>query len=69
MKRGDFVWIERDGRRIRGMILLAAENENSLMVMFDGTFFGYVSMLPLLREDGEYRDLIQGQPVTVEVCG
>jgi hypothetical protein len=67
MKRGDFVWIERGEVKMRAMVTLASPNGNSLMVMFDGMFCGYVSMMPLLRSDGEYRDLIAGNRVKVEL--
>jgi len=66
MKRGDFVWIERDGQRERAMVTLASENGNSLMVMFDAMFHGYVGMMPLLREGGVYRDLFEGKTLKVE---
>jgi hypothetical protein len=67
MKRGDFVWIEYDGQRKQAMVTLASENEDSLMVMWgDGMLGGYCGMMPLLRENGEYRDLVEGKPVKVE---
>jgi hypothetical protein len=67
MKRGDFVWIEYDGQRKQAMVTLASENEDSLMVMWgDGMLGGYCGMMPLLRENGVYRDLIEGKWVRVE---
>lgn len=66
MKRGDFVWIERGGQKVQAMVTLASDNGDSLMAMFDAMFHGYVRMMPLLRKDGVYRDLINGFEVTVE---
>jgi uncharacterized membrane protein len=66
MKRGDHVWIERDGQKVRAMVTLASPNGDSLMVMFDALFHGYAGMMPLLRENGEYCDLVEGKPVKVE---
>ncbi len=67
MKRGDFVWIEHEGQRVRGMVSLASENGNSLMLLFDDMVGGYLGMMPVLREgDGEYRDLIKGEIVKLE---
>lgn len=66
MKHGDYVWIEREGQRVGAMVTLASENEDSLMVMFDALFHGYAGMMPLLRVDGVYRDLINGWEIEVE---
>jgi hypothetical protein len=66
MKRGDFVWIERGDVKMQAMVTLASPNEDSLMVMFDGMFCGYVNAMPLLRDDeGVYRDLLENKPVEV----
>lgn len=66
MKRGDYVWIERDGQRVQAMVTLASPNGKSLMVMFDAMFHGYAGTMPLsLDETGEYRDLMTDQPVKV----
>ena len=38
------------------------------MVMFDGILGGYVSMMPLLRDEvGNYRDLVEGEIVRITV--
>jgi hypothetical protein len=68
MKWGDTVWIEREGLRVRAEVVLASDNEDSLMLMFDAMFHGYAGMMALLRENGVYRDLIEGKPVKVEEC-
>ena len=65
MKRGDFVWIERGNQRVQAMVVLASDNADSLMLMFDGMFHGYAGMMALLRTDGEYRDLIENEVVKV----
>lgn len=66
MKRGDFVWMERGDLRVKAMVVLASENEDSLMLMFDAMFDGYVGMMPVLRENGVYRDLMKGEAVKLE---
>lgn len=66
MRRGDFVWMESGPLRMKAMVALASENEDSLMLMFDGLFNGYAGWMPVLREDGVYRDLINLKPVTIE---
>lgn len=68
VKRGDFVWIEREGQRVQAMVVLASENQDSLMLMFDAMFQGYAGMMPLLREDGVYRDLINGWEIAVSAA-
>jgi hypothetical protein len=66
MKQGDIVWLERDGHKKRAAVIMASENGNSIAVQWeDGLFCGYAGMMPLLRTNGEYRDLIENKPVTV----
>ena len=69
MRRGDFVKLEREGQTIeQAMVTLASENEDSLMVMWgDHMLGGYCGMMPLLRQDGVYRDLVEGKIVKVTV--
>lgn len=51
---------------MEAFVTLASSNEQSLMVMFDGMFMGYVGMMPLLKEkSGPYRDLVKGREVKV----
>ena len=66
LQRGDYVWIERDDKRMQAMVTLASPNGKSLIVMFDGMFGGYLGMMPLSFEDGEYVDLIERKPVKLE---
>ena len=59
------------GQTRDGCILLCSSNEDSLMVKLDDglpTRSGlYADMVPLLRVDGEYHELMGGEPVQVEV--
>jgi len=64
--RGDFVMLEFKGRCLRAMVVLASQNGDSLMAMFDGMLGGYVGMMPIRRcDDGEYRDVMKGEIVKV----
>jgi hypothetical protein len=64
--RGDFVRIERDrGACMQAMVTLASDNGNSLVLMFDGMFDGYIGMMPVLRSDGEFRDLVRMEIVKI----
>jgi hypothetical protein len=66
MKTGDAVWIEYEGRGVRGRILLASPNGESLMLGFDVILGGHVGMMPILqRADGGYLSLIEGKPVKI----
>jgi hypothetical protein len=66
LKAGDLVWIETDAneewpqQREEAVVVLASPNGN-----FEALFHGYAGTMPLLKEDGEYRDLIRGQVVRV----
>jgi hypothetical protein len=68
MKTGDPIWIEHDGRTVEGTILLASENERSLVVGFEAMLGGHLGMMPvLLDEHGYYRSIITGEAVTITV--
>ena len=68
MKKGDKVKLTcSHGLSVEAEIILASGNEASLMLWFEGIFLGYVGMMPVLRENGVYRELITCQPVTVEL--
>jgi hypothetical protein len=59
MKRGDRVIIECDGKTVPGIVLLASENDKSLMLSFDALIDGHVGMMPVLQnDDGEYRSIM-----------
>jgi hypothetical protein len=73
MKAGDRVRLTGDSGDVRnGLIILCSPNEDSLMVKLDDGFRTregiYVDMMPLLRTDGVYRELMTGEAVDV-VCG
>lgn len=66
-RRGDFPLITFGGRTIKGMVVIASENSESLIVMFDGILGdgagAYVGMMPIAWRDGRYEDLIRHEPV------
>jgi hypothetical protein len=58
LERGDFIWMERDGKRVRAMVTLVGTERGgqSLIVMFDGEFGRYIGyMMLFLDKDGVYR--------------
>lgn len=66
MKTGDPVLIGYDGRTVEGTIMLASENELSLMLGFEAMLGGHLGMMPVLRDDGGvYRSIITGEAVAV----
>jgi hypothetical protein len=66
LKTGDHVWIDFDGRKVEGKIVMASENERSLMLAFDAMLGGHVGMMPvLLEDDGVYRSIVTGKAVAV----
>ena len=65
MKAGDLVWIGCDDRTVEGWIMLASDNEQSLMLGFEAILDGHVGMMPVSLEAGVYRSIITGQAVAV----
>lgn len=65
MKTGDKVWIGCDDRSVEGVIILASENEKSLMLGFEAILDGHVGMMPVSLIDGVYRSIVTGQAVAV----
>jgi hypothetical protein len=66
LKRGDFIRVECEGDRHRAMVVLASQNGDSLMVMFDGFCGGFVGMMPLLRDAaGRFHELVADRIVEV----
>jgi hypothetical protein len=69
----DLVFITFEGRTVPGKVLLASENGQSLMLIFDAMLGGYVATMPVLwrpesrlpEDNGEFTDLIKGLPVTI----
>jgi hypothetical protein len=74
-RRGQFVRITYGGVTVDGMVLLASSNSRSLMLAFDGALGAgsdggglFLGMLPVLLDgDGVYRDIVQNEPVLVEL--
>ncbi len=65
-KTGDAVSITHEGRTVKGSVLFASGNGVSLALSFEAILGGYVGMMPILMEDGVFRDLVKGQPVHLE---
>jgi hypothetical protein len=61
--------MERNGERMQAFVAYEGHEAGgqSLIVMFDGMFCGYVNMMPLgLDDTGVFRDLMGQQPVNME---
>lgn len=63
MKRGDFVTVYGPRNEARAMVVLASENGESLMLMFNDFLWvsdgGYAGACAVLKdEQGTYRDLM-----------
>lgn len=66
-RTGDAVVIGYGERTVPGIVKLASPNGQSLMLQYEAILGGFVGAMPVLGDDrGGYRDLIFGQPVTVE---
>lgn len=66
MKKGDTVEISCLDRTVTGTLLLASENERSLMLLFEAILDGHVGMMPVfMGDDGVYRALATGTKVTI----
>ncbi len=58
-KRGERLYFDfADQRNVEAVVELASENGRSLVLKFEGWAGGYVGMLPLLLDSGEYRDFM-----------
>lgn len=66
LRKGDNVLIGCDDRTVEGVILLASENQKSLMLGFEAILAGHVGKMPVLMDtSGVYRSLINWTAVTV----
>lgn len=66
MKKGDLVSIQYGPQRVNGMIVIASENEKSLMLGFEALIGGHVTMMPVLMDDeGVYRSIVTNEPVNI----
>lgn len=54
-----------DGGEIDAEVLMASASGGSLMLQFEGIVDGHVGMMPLLREDGQYRSIMTGKVYTL----
>lgn len=63
--RGAFVHVTFAQRTITAMVTLASDKGHSLILMFEGILGGYVGMMPVLWQDGAYRDLVQHDVVVI----
>jgi hypothetical protein len=72
MKRGDLVLVTYCGQVKRAMVLIASDNQRSLMLGFHGALRAckgsmLIGAMPILMdEDGAYRDLISDELVEIE---
>jgi hypothetical protein len=62
---GEKVWIGCDDRTVEGTVLLASGNGRSLVLGFEAILDGYVGMMPVLEEDGVYRNIATGQAIAI----
>jgi hypothetical protein len=67
LERGDFVSLTVGDLTVRAMVVLAAPNGLSLMVMFDAALDGCFGSMPLTWREGEggYVNLMTGHAVSV----
>lgn len=68
VKTGDRVTIIHQGRRYPAVLMLASDNEESLMLSFEAIIDGHVGMMPVLKEDGVYRSIMTGIEIEVIPC-
>lgn len=64
--KGDRVRITFGRRTVDGIIEIASPNGRSLFLTFDAVLGGFLGGLPVLEEDGVYRDLITHQVAKIE---
>ena len=67
MKAGDEVVLHFGDQQIDATVVIASTNQDSIALAFDGIFGGYVGVMPLLRQDGVYRDLMHHQAANIGI--
>lgn len=67
VQTGDLVRVTLEGRTVDARVLLASANGQSLALGFDATLGGYVEMMPVLWEDGAYRDIVEHREVAIAI--
>jgi hypothetical protein len=65
-RRGDLIRIRYKDREVEGVVLIASENGNSLMLAFDALLGGYIGTMPVLWDGEEFRDLLTRTIVEIE---
>lgn len=71
-RTGERVRITTGGRTVDGTVILASPNGRSLALGFEallspmGGLGGYAGMMPVMWNEGAFRDLIQGAPVALD---
>ncbi|ARL77585.1 hypothetical protein BOC55_35255 [Burkholderia pseudomallei] len=66
-QRGDAVWITCGSITVLGTIVLASENNVSLMLGFEAVLEGHIGAMPVFRhQDGIYRSIINDVAVHIE---
>lgn len=65
--KGERVAITCQGRTVKGIVVLASTNGDSLMLEFEALLMGYVGKMPVSRHsDGNFYDLVLGEQVQIE---
>lgn len=66
LQRGDFVTLRYQRQSIEAMVMLASENQKSLMLGFNGLIGGHLNAMSVLMDDGGvYRSLMSSRPVII----
>jgi hypothetical protein len=65
-KTGELCSITFAGRTVRGQVLLASPNGRSIMLEFEALLGGYAGRMPVLEEEGEFRDLVTKSVVVLK---
>ena len=67
LRQGDSIVITCEDMQVDGTVVIASENNVSLMIRFEAILGGHVGMMPvLLHGDGVYRSIIDGTEVSIE---
>lgn len=65
MRVGDKIKIEYRGRAVEGMVELA-NNDEALMIVFNGMLGGHMGVMPVRHTGIEYISVLEGYPVQIE---
>ena len=64
-QKGDEIEITCEGRILDGVIVLASANNDALAISFEAIIGMHAGTMPLIRQDGIYRSLIDGTEVVI----